>query len=67
MLKINGKDKSCYIGKTVAEMLEKEGYVIGQVAIERNEEILPKGTCADTFLADGDTVEIVTFMGGGAF
>lgn len=66
MLKINGKDLSQYTGKTVAEMLALEDYVAAQVAVERNEEILPKGTYEDTVLADGDVIEVVSFMGGGA-
>lgn len=66
MLTINGKDLSRYTGKRVSEMLEQEGYVAAQVAVERNEEILPKDTYADTELVDGDVIEVVTFMGGGA-
>ncbi len=66
MLKINGKDLSRYVGKTVAEMLDQEGYVSAQVAVERNEGILAKGTFEDTVLADGDVIEVVSFMGGGA-
>lgn len=66
MLRINGKDLSRYIGMTVAQMLEEEAYNPAQVAVERNEEILPKGTYQDTVLAEGDVVEIVSFMGGGA-
>lgn len=65
MLKINGKDLSRYTGRTVAEMLEQEAYVPAQVAVERNEEILPKGAYEDTVLADGDVIEVVSFMGGG--
>jgi sulfur carrier protein len=35
------------------------------VAVERNLEIVPRSTYADTALADGDRIEIVTFIGGG--
>ncbi len=36
-----------------------------QVAIERNREIVPKSTYGEVGLAEGDEVEIVTFIGGG--
>lgn len=36
-----------------------------KVAVERNLEIVPKSTFADVILADGDTLEIVHFIGGG--
>jgi thiamine biosynthesis protein ThiS len=36
-----------------------------KVAIERNEEIVPRSRYADTWLASGDTLEIVHFIGGG--
>ncbi len=36
-----------------------------KVAVERNEEIVPRSRYADTWLASGDTLEIVHFIGGG--
>jgi sulfur carrier protein len=35
------------------------------VAVELNREILPRVGFADQRLADGDTLEIVQFVGGG--
>jgi thiamine biosynthesis protein ThiS len=35
------------------------------VAVERNLEIAPRSTYADTVLSEGDRIEIVTFIGGG--
>jgi thiamine biosynthesis protein ThiS len=35
------------------------------IAIERNLEIVPKAEHAKTFLADGDRLEVVQFVGGG--
>ena len=45
--------------------LEENGYQIARVAIERNGSILPKASFAETMLEDGDTLEIVSFVGGG--
>ena len=37
-----------------------------RVAIELNREIVPRGQWAETKLSDGDRLEIVHFVGGGA-
>ena len=36
-----------------------------KVAVERNEEIVPRSSYAETWLASGDQLEIVHFIGGG--
>jgi len=36
-----------------------------RVAVELNREILPKGAYPGTSLKDGDSIEIVHFVGGG--
>ena len=64
MVRING-DSLDIAGKTVAEYLETTSYDIKRIAVERNGEIVPKAKYADTVLADGDIVEIVSFVGGG--
>ena len=50
---------------TIAALVAKLGLDARKVAVERNLEIAPRSTYADTALADGDRVEIVTFIGGG--
>lgn len=62
---INGVSKTGYVNVTVEEMLQREGYKISQVAIELNEQILPKGQYEDTVLKEDDVIEVVSFMGGG--
>ena len=36
-----------------------------KVAVERNEEIVPRSLYGETLLSDGDAIEIVHFIGGG--
>jgi len=36
-----------------------------KVAVERNQEIVPRSRYAETWLASGDSLEIVHFIGGG--
>lgn len=64
MVKINGTECDA-AGKTIAEYLETTDYNPMRIAVERNGEIVPKATYAETVLQDGDSVEIVNFVGGG--
>ena len=36
-----------------------------RIAVERNGDIVPKAQYPDTVLEDGDSVEVVSFVGGG--
>ena len=51
--------------KTLAEYLSTTNYDSTRIAVERNGEIVPKAAYAETVLQDGDTVEVVSFVGGG--
>lgn len=64
MVKINGKEQDVS-GKTLAEYLATTDYDPKRIAVERNGWIVPKAKYAETVLQDGDSVEIVNFVGGG--
>lgn len=64
MVKINGHDENA-AGMTIEEYLKNTDYDPKRIAIERNGEIIPKATYANFVLQDGDSVEIVSFVGGG--
>lgn len=64
MVKINGEMCS-EDGRSIAEMLADMGYSEKRVAVEINEQIVPKADYSSTFLKDGDSVEVVRFVGGG--
>lgn len=64
MVKINGEQISAD-GRTVEEYLSEAGYDKKRVAVELNGDILPKCAYADTVLKDGDSAEVVSFVGGG--
>ena len=66
MFTVNGTKKTLTGVFCVKEYLEQNGYVISQIAVELNEEILPKTEYVSTVLKDGDVMEIVSFMGGGS-
>ena len=64
MVKINGESLEL-AGKTVAEYLARTDYDRNRIAIERNGEIVPKAAYDETVLEDGDSLEVVSFVGGG--
>jgi len=51
--------------QTIAELLAQLGLADRPVAVERNASVVPKRHHADTPLADGDRLELVTLVGGG--
>lgn len=65
MITVNGKQISLTSKMSVADYLEQNDYQIKRIAVELNEEILPKYSYSDTMLKDGDRLEVVTFVGGG--
>jgi len=50
---------------TIADLLAKLEIDPRRVAIEHNLTIVKRHTFTDALVADGDTVEIVNFVGGG--
>jgi len=64
-LKINGEDRTVCDGITLAELLEQLELAGKYVAVERNREVISFRTYAETILAEGDCLEIVTLVGGG--
>lgn len=64
MVTVNGESKNA-AGLTVAEFLEKNGYRTDRVAVEINLEIVRKSDFATAVIKDGDSIEVVSFVGGG--
>jgi sulfur carrier protein len=64
-LTLNGESQAFDGPMTVAGLLATLGLETRKVAVERNEEIVPRSRYADTWLDSGDALEIVHFIGGG--
>jgi sulfur carrier protein len=64
VVKINGKQYEA-AGKTISEYLMEAGFNPLLVAVEFNEEIIPKAQFDTTVISDGDEIEIVNFVAGG--
>jgi len=65
-LTINGEKHSFEDSVTVAQLLGQIGIDARKVAVECNLEIVPKSKYDRMLLDDGDKLEIVHFIGGGA-
>ncbi|UCF33474.1 MAG: sulfur carrier protein ThiS [Phycisphaerales bacterium] len=62
---INGKHETVQEGITVTGLLDRLNLAPVRVAVEINEDIVPRKTFAETTVQEGDRIEIVTFVGGG--
>lgn len=62
---INGKPQSVAEGTTVAALLERLELAPIRVAVEINEDLVPRRSFEATTIRPGDRIEIVTFVGGG--
>jgi thiazole synthase len=63
---VNGEPRVTPPGTTVAALVAQLGMDAARVAVERNQDVVPRRTWAEASLADGDKVEIVAFVGGGS-
>ena len=61
----NGTPQEVDEGTTVAALLAQLELVPRYVAVELNEQVVPRAHHADCHLHAGDHVEIVTLVGGG--
>lgn len=64
-MQINGQNVSAAAGITLAQLLAQQGFDAARVAVELNGRIIGRSDFDVVRLADGDTVEVVQFVGGG--
>ncbi len=62
---VNGTAKQLAGELTIAAFLEQEHYKTNRIAVELNGAIVPKATYAEVLLHQDDTLEVVSFVGGG--
>jgi thiamine biosynthesis protein ThiS len=62
---VNGNARELAEGTTIAQLIEQLKLKTDRIATERNLSVVPKAQYGQTRLADGDKLEIVTFVGGG--
>ena len=64
-IQLNGETHTLPQAMTVAGMLRHLGLEPRKIAVERNLEIVPRSAYDAVWLADGDRLEVVQFIGGG--
>ena len=62
---VNGEARDLPTGATIHDMLLALGVTKGRVAVEVNREVVPRRQHEQTPLKAGDTIEVVTLVGGG--
>ena len=62
---VNGADRQVPAPATLADLLDQLSLDPRQVVVELNREIVRRARLAEVTLADGDSVELVHFVGGG--
>jgi thiazole synthase len=63
---VNGEPRRVPAGSTLADLVLSLELEPKKVAVERNGAIVPRATLGEVALADGDSLEIVAFVGGGS-
>ena len=62
---LNGRERSTESGTTIADLLSELQLEPIRVAVEINEDIVPRKAFNEKIIQNGDRIEIVTFVGGG--
>lgn len=62
---VNDEKKDFPLETSVSELLKSLDIDERYVAVELNRKIVPRVQFSEKLLADNDTLEIVTFVGGG--
>ena len=65
IVSLNGEDKNLDEGLSLAELIEMLELTGKRLAVEINQEIVPKSQHAEYKIKSGDKIEIVHAIGGG--
>lgn len=61
----NGKPHDIQDAICIQELLDQMQLDCMQVVVEHNHVIIPRQRLAETLLSNGDTLEVIHFVGGG--
>ena len=64
MVRINGEDKAL-AGINLLEYLKDPGYQLEKIVVERNLEIIPRDQLENVVIQENDSIEVLSFVGGG--
>ena len=64
-VRLNGKERQVEGGHTIRSLIESLELHPSLVVVELNREILERASYGDVAVQEGDTIELVHFVGGG--
>jgi sulfur carrier protein len=64
-IQVNGQVREIPNDTTIANLLGELGVTQPHIAVEVNLEVVPRAVHRETRLKEGDSVEVVTLVGGG--
>ncbi len=62
---VNGCEREVTPGTSLAALVRAMGVDPARVVVERNRAIVPGGGLESTMVEDGDSIEVIHFVGGG--
>ena len=65
-IRLNGEDAEAEEGTTLPALIESLSLAPERIAVELNGEVMRRADWPTVTLKDGDRVEVVHFVGGGA-
>ncbi len=65
VIQLNGAEREVAPESSLEDLVRDAGLAPEQVAVEVNQELVPRGERATRRLQAGDAVELVTLVGGG--
>lgn len=64
-MKINGKEIKLETQTILSGILKDQGFNLLKIAVMKNVDIVPKAEYDKTLINDNDSLEVVSFVGGG--
>jgi sulfur carrier protein len=64
-IRLNGKERELDAGHTLTSLLESLDLHPGMIVVELNRDIVDRDRYGEVGVSDGDTIELVHFVGGG--
>ena len=65
VVQVNGEKRELPEGLSLTALLDEMGVRPGRVVVELNRDVVSRSAHENTYLKEGDAVEIVHFVGGG--
>jgi len=62
---VNGKPVECEAGTNLRDLIVQLGFKPGAIVVERNRELVRREDFPRILLGEGDTLELLQFVGGG--